>query len=818
MGTLLEDVRYGLRMLRKNPGFTTIALLTLALGIGANTAVFSIVNGVLLNPLPFPDSDKLVTLFESKPNFKEGSISYPNFLDWQRDNHVFTSIAAYRPDSFSLTGGGEAEQVRGEMVSTDFFSILGVKPLIGRTFTSEEDRLGAGRVVLVSSTFWKRKLGSSPDILGSRIVLDGEGYTVIGVIPASFHLTLPNFRDNNELYVPIGQWSYPDFRDRSHALGMKGIGRLKPGVTLAQARADMESVTRNLAAAFPQADAGEGATLVPLKQKMIGHIEPFLLVLLAAVCFVLLIACVNVANLLLARSTSRTREFAVRAALGAGRGRVVRQLLTESILLAIGGAGVGLLLATWGTRAALAVLPVALPRAEDVGIDAHVLIFTGVVSILAGVLFGLVPALKTSRSNLQETLKEGGRGMSGAHHRVQGVFVVVEMAMALVLLIGAGLMIRSLMRLWSVNPGFDPHNVLTLSVALPPSASTLSPDAARSSFRQLHDQLASVPGIQAVSLSGGAMPMRGDDEELFWIEGQPRPATDKDMNWTLVYTVEPGYFDAMTIPLKRGRGLTPQDNERSPLVAVVDESFAEKYFPHQYPIGKHINVKGTDHPLEIVGMVGHVKQWGLDVDEKETLHAQLYCPFMQIANKDMHQMAGGVDVVLRSDIARRATLDSIRNAVSSMNAQQFIYDVRTFDEIISKSLAAQRFSMILFGAFAGLALLLASVGIYGVISYVVGQRTHEIGIRMALGAERLHILRLILGRGGVLALAGVALGLASALALTRLMASLLYEVRATDPLTFAGVAMLLIIVAIVACYIPAQRATKVDPMVALRYE
>jgi len=409
MGTLIEDLRYGLRMLRKNPGFTTVALLTLALGIGANTAVFSIVNGVLLNPLPFPDSDKLVTLFESKPNFREGSISYPNFLDWQHDNHAFTSIAAYRPDTVSLTSAGEPEQVRGEMVSADFFSILGVKPVLGRMFTAQEDQLGAGHVVLVSSGFWKRKLASSPDILGSRVVLDGEGYTIIGVIPASFHLLLPNFRDNNELYLPIGQWSYPDFRDRWRALGMKGIGRLKPGVTLAQARADMDSVAQNLAAAFPQADAGEGAVLVPLKQKMIGDIKPFLLVLLAAVCFVLLIACVNVANLLLARSTSRTREFAIRAALGAGRGRVVRQLLTESILLAIGGAGLGLLLATWGTRAALTLLPVTLPRADEVGIDMHVLIFTGVVSIIAGVLFGLVPALKIARSNLQETLKESGR-------------------------------------------------------------------------------------------------------------------------------------------------------------------------------------------------------------------------------------------------------------------------------------------------------------------------------------------------------------------------------------------------------------------------
>ncbi len=818
MQTLLEDLRYGFRMLRKNPGFTFVAVLTLALGIGANTAVFSIVNGVLLNSLPFPEPDKLVTLFESKPNFKQGSISYPNFLDWQRDNHSFTSLAAYRHDSFSLTGAGEAEQIQGKMVSADFFSILGVKPLIGRMFTAEEDRLGAGHVALVSSGFWKRKFGSSPDVLGRRLLLDGEGYTIIGVVPASFHLTLPSFRDDGEVYVPIGQWSYANFRDRSHALGMKAIGRLKPGITLAQARADMDTVAQNLASAFPQADVGEGATLLAMKQNMVGDIEPFLLVLLAAVCFVLLIACVNVANLLLARSTGRTREFAIRLSLGASRGRVVRQLLTESVLLAIGGAGLGLVLAVWGTRAALALLPVALPRAEDVGLDTHVLIFTGVVSVLAGILFGLAPALKTARSNLQETLKEGGRGTSAAHHRVQGVFVVVEMAMALVLLIGAGLMIRSLMQLWNVNPGFEPHNVLSFDVALPASDTGLSPDAARALYRQLHNQLAAVPGVQAVSLSGGALPFMGDDEELFWVEGQARPANDNDMNWTLRYTVEPDYFAAMTIPLLRGRLWTAQDNEHSPLVTVIDESFADRYFSHQDPIGKHVNVKGIDKPLEIVGVVGHVKQWGLDADEKQTLHAQLYCPFMQVSDEEMQRTVGGVDVVLRSDQTHGATVESIRNAVTSMNAEQFIYDVRTLDEIISKSLATQRFSMILLGAFAALALLLASVGIYGVISYVVGQRAHEIGIRMALGAQRLHILRLILGRGGILALAGVGLGLASALGLTRLMANLLYGVRATDPLTFAGVAVLLTVVALAACYIPARRAAKVDPMVALRYE
>ena len=817
MQTLIEDLRYAIRMLQKNRAFTAVALLTLALGISANTAVFSIVNGVLLNSLPFPAADKLVILFESKPNFTEGSISYPNFLDWKRDNRSFTSIAAYRPDSFSLTGTGESEQVNGKMVSADFFSIFGVNPSRGRMFSEEEDQLGAGHVVLVTDKFWKRKLGSLPDVLGHRLVLDGEGYTIIGVVPPSFHLTLPNFRDDGELYIPIGQWRYPNFRERSHALGMKAIGRLRPGVTLAQARADMDRVTRSLAVAFPQADAGEGATVASLKQKMVGDIEPFLLMLLAAVCFVLLIACVNVANLLLARSTGRKREFAIRAALGARQGRVVRQLLTESILLALGGAALGLILASWGTRTALSLLPTQLPRAEGIRLDSHVLIFTVVVSVLAGVLFGLVPALRMAQSNVEDILKEGGRAMSG-HQSVQGVFVVVEMAMALVLLTGAGLMVRSLVHLWSADPGFDPHNVLTFSVSLPAAKGTVTAEAVRSIFRQLHDRLAAVPGVQSVSLSGGSIPMMSDDEELFWIEGQPKPATDKDMDWTLRYTIEPGYFQAMNLSQKRGRPLTPDDNEHSPLVAAVDEAFAQKYFPGQDPVGKRIHMKGVDRPLEIVGMVGHVKQWGIDSDDKESLHAQLYAPLMQRTDQEIQQSATDIDVVLRTDALHPATLESIRNAISGGNQEQFIYDVRPLDEVISKSLSTQRFSMILLGAFAALALLLASVGIYGVVSYLVGQRTHEIGIRMALGAQRWHILRLVLERGALLAAVGVGLGLAAALGITRLMASLLYGVRATDPLTFAGVTFLLVLVALAACYIPARRATKVDPIVALHYE
>jgi predicted permease len=458
-----------------------------------------------------------------------------------------------------------------------------------------------------------------------------------------------------------------------------------------------------------------------------------------------------------------------------------------------------------------------LPRAEGIRLDTHVLIFTALVSVFAGVLFGFVPALKMAHPNVQDTLKEGGRAMS-SHQGVQGIFVVVEMAMALVLLTGAGLMIRSLVHLWSADPGFDPHNVLAFSVSLPNSQGTVSADALRSTFRQVHDKLASVPGVQSVSLSGGSIPMMSDDEELFWVEGQPKPATDKEMNWTLRYTIEPDYFRAMNIPLKRGRLLTPQDNENSALVATVDEAFAQRYFPAQDPVGKHINMKGIDRPLEIVGVVRHVKQWGIDSDDKQSLHAQLYAPLMQRTDQEIQQSATGIDVVLRTDAAHPATVEAIRNAIGGMNQGQFIYDVRPLDEVISKSLAAQRFSMILLGAFAALALLLATVGIYGVISYLVGQRTHEIGIRMAMGAQRWHILRLVLERGARLAAVGVGLGLAAALGITRLMASLLYGVGATDPLTFAGVTILLVLVALAACYIPARRATKVDPLVALRYE
>ncbi|HEY4903144.1 MAG TPA: ABC transporter permease [Candidatus Sulfotelmatobacter sp.] len=817
METLFQDVRYGFRMLMKSRGFTAVALVTLALGIGANTALFSIINGVLLSPLPFSQPDELVTLHENKPNFEGGSVSYANFRDWQKDNRTFSSVALARGYAFSLTDIGDAEQVTGEFVSSDFFRVLGVKPMIGRTFTQDEEPVGAGPVALISEGLWQRKFSSALDVLGKNITLDARDYTIVGVIPANFHLVIPGFREA-QVYAPIGQWSNPLLLQRGAGLGFHGIGRLKSGVTIEQARADMAGVTSNLAKAFPDADKGITAKITPLKAQMVGDVRPLLLVLLAAVGFVLLIACVNVANLLLARSTSRTREFAVRAALGATYARVVRQLLTESILLALAGGSLGLLLAAWGTRAALGVLPAALPRAEQVGLDTHVLIFTAGISLLAGILFGLTPALKTSQPDLHETLKQGGRGASGTRHRTQNVFVVVEMALALVLLTGAGLTIRSLAKLWSVDPGFNPHNVLTFGFSLPPSMMGAKPDAIRTAFREFDDKMAAVPGVQAVSQTWGAIPLSGDDEQLFWLDGQPKPANQNDMKWAIDYIVEPDYLKAMGIPLLRGRFFTAQDNAHSPSVVVIDDVFAQKYFPNQNPIGKRINLNSSNQLAEIVGVVGHVKQWGLDADDQQSLRSDLYIPCAQMPDDFIAMAPSGSAVIVRAGGGTAGLLDAVRYASAQMSNQQIIYGAQTMDSLISDSIASRRFSMILLAIFATLALVLASVGIYGVISYVVGQRGHEIGIRMALGAQRRDILRLILGGGGKLAGIGVVVGLVAALGLTRLIASQLYEVRATDPVTFIGVSVLLTLVALAACYVPARRAANADPMVALRHD
>ena len=817
MTGMLQDLRYAVRQFLKTPGLTILVIVTIGLGVGANTALFSVVNGVLLSPLPYPEPDQLVALRESKPNFEWGTVPYPKFRDWQKDNHTFSKMAVWRSYAFSLTGVGEAEQVNAHLVSSDFFPILGVKPILGRNFLAGEDEIGAAPIAVITESLWRRKFASVPDIVGKGITLDGTSFTIVGVIPNSPHFPMSSASVRREVFVPIGQWKNNLLTSRSAGLGINGIGRLKPGVTIQQARADMANVTQNLAAAFPDASKGTSAKLIPLKQWMVGNIGSLLLVLLASVGFVLLIACANVANLLLARSISRTREFAVRAALGASQRRMLRQLLTESLMLALAGGALGLVLAGWGTRAALRVLPTALPRAEEIGLDARVLFFTLGISVLAGVLFGLAPAFRLSIPKLQESLKEGGSGLSSGRHRVQGVFIVAEMAMALVLLAGAGLMIRSLTRLWAVDPGFDPQNVLTVGLTLPQSMMSASPDAIRAAFREFDRKIASIPGVEAVSQTWGAVPLAGDDEQTFWIEGQPKPANENDKGWAIDYIVGPGYLKALQIPLLRGRFFTDQDNEHSPRVVVIDDVFARKFFPNEDPIGKRI-VRGDASPEEIVGVVGHVKQWGLDVDDTEKLRAQFYIPSMQMPDDFVAMQPSGSTVIVRSSQAGAGLLDSIRHASQQISKEQIIFNPQTMEQIIADSLAERRFSMVLFGAFAALALLLASVGIYGVISHVVGQRTHEIGIRMALGARRLDVLRLILMGAGRLALIGVGVGLVCALGLTRLMANLLYGVGPRDPITFVAVPSILIVVALLASYLPARRATRVDPMAALRYE
>lgn len=816
METLLQDLRYGLRVALKSPGFTAVALLTVALGVGANTAVFSIVNGVLLNPLPFSHPDQLVALGENKINFENGSISYPNFRDWRKDNRSFSSMAVSRVFSFNLIGAGEPEQIDGELVSSDFFSTLGVKPVRGRLFLEGEDEVGATPVVLIGEDLWRRKFSSSPDIVGKSITLGPKGYTVVGIIPASFHLRLPSFRDS-EIFVPAGQWNNPLLMNRGAGLGFHGIARLKPGVTVQQARADMDALTRNLAAAFPDADKGISANLVPLKQQMVGDVRPLLLVLLAAVGFVLLIACLNVANLMLARSTVRAREFAIRAALGATQARVVRQLLLESVLLAVIGGAIGLIFATWGTRAALAALPSTLPRAEQIGLDTRVLIFTAVIALMAGILFGLTPALKMSRTATNEALKEGGRNGSGTRHRAQGIFVVTEMAMALVLLAGAGLMVRSLIRLWQVDPGFDPHHVMSFGLTPPPSVLTASADGIRAHFRELNRRMAAIPGVEAVAQTSGAAPLDYDDEQLFWLEGQAKPANDNDMNWAIDYIVDADYLKIMKTPLLAGRFFNAQDDEHSPKVVVIDDVFAKKFLPGQGPVGKRIHLKNGNAVAEIVGVVSHVKQWGLDSDDAQQLRAELYIPEVQMPD-DYIKATASTAFVVRVAGDPVASLASVRHVVHEMSDQQVIYGEQTMEQVVSRSIASHRFLMILLAAFAFMAVILASVGIYGVVSYVVGQRTHEIGVRMALGAQRTDVLRLILRSGARLVVTGIIIGVVGAIALTRLMASQLFMVSASDPLTFVAVSLLLVFVAWMACYVPAQRAAKVDPTVALRYE
>ena len=816
MEGLLQDIRYGFRVLRKSPVFTLVAVLTLALGIGANTAIFSIFNGVLLSPLPYPHADRMVTLGASKPNFQNGSISYPNFRDWQKDNQTFEAMAIFRNTTYSLTGVGDAEEIPGELVSSELLPMLNIKPVLGRIFAKGEDETGAAPIAVITTGLWQRKFSSSPSVLGKTITLDGRTYTIAGVIPASFNLNIPSVSPA-DVYVPIGLWENNLLTDRGAGLGIHGLGRLKPGVTLEQARADMDRVTQNLAAEYPTKDRGMGAHIVPLKQAVVHGVKPILLVLLGAVGVVLLIACGNVGNLLLARATSRNHEFAVRVALGAGRGRLLRQLLTESLTLAFAGGALGVALAYWGTQAALKALPATLPRSENIGLDARVLLFTAGISLVAGVLFGLLPALRASRPDLNSALADRGRGSSTGRASTQRVFVVAEMAMALVLMIGAGLMIRSLAALWSVDTGFRADNLLTFGLTMPPAMVNAPPDTIRSGFHNIDEQLNAIPGVQASAVWWGAFPMSADDEILFWREGQPRPASQNQMNWALNYVVGPQYLQVMGTELLRGRFLNQRDDQHAPAVVVIDEAFARKFFPHEDPIGKRLNLVSPDEVnAEIVGVVRHVQQWGLDDNGTEELQAQLYRPFMQLSEAEMKLTPTGVNYAVRLSPAAHTSFEAIRRRLQAGNAEQAVYGPQTMNEIIAATLAQRRLSMILLSAFALLAVSLASIGIYGVISYVVAQRTQEIGIRMAMGADRVDVVRMVAGQGLKLIVIGLVCGSAGALVATRALSTMLFGVRPFDAVTFVATAFLLLCVGMLAIYVPAARAAKVDPMVALR--
>jgi predicted permease len=708
-------------------------------------------------------------------------------------------------------GKGEAELVDGQYMTSGFFETLGVTPLLGRTFTEKEEIRGAAPIALISEGLWKRKFDGAPNVLSKAISLNGRSYSIIGVIPASFHLTIWGMA-SRDVYLPMGQWNAPGLEAREAGMGLRAIARLKPGVSIEQAKVDMARVSQNLAKAFPDVDTGIGASMVPLKEQIVGDTRPFLLIIMAAVGLVLMIACVNIASLLLARSTTRAQEFGIRAALGASRTRMIRQLLTESLLLSIASGALGLVIAVWGTHACLKLLPQTLPRAEEIGLDVRVLFFTLGITLLTGTLFGLLPAFRTSRTDPHSALKAGGRGSSVARHRTQNIFVIAEMAIALVLLIGAGLMIRSLQRLWKVDPGFNPQNVLVFGYTLPPSMIGGNPAAIRSAYRNFDDQIAAIPGVTAVSQSWSALPIDSENDNQFWPDGQPKPASTNDMKGTLSYSVGPDYLRVMGIPLKRGRFFTSQDDEKSPLVGVIDEVFAQKYFAGQDPIGKHIMLADGDKRVEIVGVVGHVKQWGLDADDINPLRVQLYTSWMQTPDDFVRLAPSGIQAVLRYQGDLTQVFNAIRRTVEQNSHEQIFYDVHTMQSSLSSSLAQRRFVMILLGAFASLSLLLASIGIYGVIAYLVEQRSQEIGIRLALGAQRTHVLNLILWQGMRLALIGIAIGVVAGVVLTRMMTGMLYGVSATDPGTFIGVAALLMLVVAAACYIPARRASQVDPM------
>jgi putative ABC transport system permease protein len=813
--TFLQDLRYGGRLLRKSPVFTAAAIITLALGIGANTAVFTVVNSVLLQPLPYPQADRILYLGESGKDSQRISIAYPNFIDWQSQNHVFERMGAVQAQSFILTNREQPELLPGRCVSEGFFPTLGVKPLLGRVFLPTDDQPSAAPVALISYGLWQRRFGGDPNIVDRAITLDQKSYTVVGVLPRDFE-----YRDMvNDVFIPLGlKGAQEELTTRGGHPGIFAVARLKSGESMSRARGDMAAISGRLAQQYPETNAGGGVTMATLQDFMVGDTRPWLMLLFAAVGLVLLIACANIANLLLGRAAARAHEIAIRAALGASHWRLIRQVLTESILLALLGGALGAGIATLGIDLLVKAAPDGLPRLQDIRVDPLVLAFTLVVSVITGVLFGIAPAIYALK--LRPALNESGRSSVGtARQHLRNVLVVAELAVSLLLLVGAGLVIRSFARVLNVQPGLNPSRLLTARIHLPENKYQTAAQI-DGFFDELMRQLQTAPGIRAAAAN---MPLPFSFNEWdtgVFLEGHPAPTPD-GVTFTYVHFISPEYLGAMQTPLLRGRYITYFDNKNAPPVVLVNQNFVVRYLANQNPIGKRLRfggyeeITGSDFKknpwMTIAGVIGDVKQYGLDAEQGP----EVFFPYNQDPGGNAKSTR---NLVLRTVGDPLPALDELRRVLHNIDKDQPIGDVATMEQLISASLGSRRMPMYLLAAFAGLALTLAAVGIYAVLAYWVAQRAREIGIRMALGASRRDVLRLVVQQGGKLMVSGLAIGLALALAMGRLLSSQLFQVSVNDPVTFLAVTLILSGVAAASCYLPARRAARVDPLAALRQE
>ena len=801
METLTKDIRYAIRSFIRKPGFVAIAVITLGLGIGANTAMFTVVNAVLLRPLSFPEPEQLVLLEGINPSkgITQSNVSIPDILDWQKQSQSFDSIAGYLVGGVLLTSGDETERVRAAGISDDFFRMFRTNAMLGRVIQPDDTPEGREPVVVLSHALWQRRFGSDPNIIGTKVTISGESTTIVGVMPPGF-----DYPYQSEAWAPFALDPKDQPRDNRF---VNVTTRLKPGVTIDQAQAEMDIISQRLAQNYGETNTGWGVKLTNLRDSLVGELRTSLFILLGAVAFVLLIACANVANLLLARAAFRQKEIAVRTALGASRLRIVRQLLTESLLLSIVSGLIGLLLSVWLTRLLIAISPPNSPRFDEIGFDANVFLFTLAVTILTAFLFGLAPAFQLSRPAMNETLKEGGKQVSVARNRTGSLLMVTEIALSFMLLVGAGLLIKSFFRLSEVNPGFNPDNVLTMRMTLP-SGKYKQGEPRAQIYSQIIESVKSTPGIESAGATL-SLPLRGDTYQVGRsVIREGRPETPDEALNAMYHAITPDYFRTLQIPLKSGRTFNENDNDQSPKVIIINEKMARQLWPGESPIGRKIKVwRDEKFPREIVGIVGDVKP---SLDEEAP--TQMYVPYAQDGTW------GSLSLAVRTTGEPTALSGAVRNAIRSVEKGVPTYNLKTMNDVVATSAAPRRTPMLLFAAFAGVALLLAMLGIYGITTYYVTQRTHEIGIRMALGAQLRDVLRLVLSRGMLLAIVGVGVGLVGAFLLTRYLTTLLFGVQPVDLMTFAAVSFVLIGVALIACYIPARRATKVDPLVALRYE